>query len=101
MRARGGRYPITRMDGEAKADGPVLVEVRRVSADVVEDVSWMMVDGEDGCLEVDGGAEVVVLGQLVWVDEDVGRERVEGMEGTGRGGRGERKTGDEGGMEAR
>ena len=89
------------MDGEAETDGPVRLEVGRVFADVEENASWTVVDGEDGRFEVHGGAEVVVVGQLVWVDEDVGRERIEGMEGTGSGERGEGEAGDEGGMETR
>ena len=89
------------MDGETKANGPIWLEASCVSTDVVEDVGWMLVDGEDGRLEVDGGPEVVVVGQLVWVDKDVGRERVEGMKGAGGGEAGMGETGDEGGMEAR
>lgn len=101
MRVRGGRCPITRMDGEAKTDGAVGVEVGRVFGDVVENVSWTLVEAEDGCFEVDGGAEVVVIGQFVWVDEEAGWERVEGMERAGGGERGKGETREEGEVEAR
>lgn len=89
------------MDGEAKADSSVLLEVSCISGDVVKDVSWMLVEVEDGCFEVDSGPKVVVLGQLVWIDEDVGRKGVKSMERTIRGERGERETREEGGMETR
>ena len=89
------------MDGEAKADCPVRMEVSCIFGDVVENVSLTVVDTEDGCFEVDGGPKVVVVGQLVWVDENVGWEGVENMEGTGRGERRKRETRDEGGMKAR
>ena len=89
------------MDGEAKADGPVLVEAGCIFCDVVEDVSWVLVEVEDGGFEVDGGPQVVVPGELVWIDEEVGREGVEGMERTGRGEGGERETREQGGVEAR
>ena len=59
------------MDGEAKTNGPVRLEVGCISGDVVENVSWMLLEAEDGCFEVDGGPKVVVLRQLVWIDEDV------------------------------
>jgi len=61
----------------------------------------MLVDVEDGCFEVDGGAKVVVVGQLVWIDEEVWWERVESMERTGRGERRKGEAGGEGGMKAR
>ena len=89
------------MNGEAKTDCPVRLEVSCISGDVVENVSWKLVEVEDGCFEVDGGPKVVVLGQLVWIDEDVGWEGVESMERTVRGERGERETREEGGMETR
>jgi hypothetical protein len=101
MRARAGRCPIAGMHGEAKADGPVWLEVGCVPGDVVEDVGWMFVEAEDGRFEVDGGAEVVVLGQLVWVDEEVRGKGVEGMEGTGGRESREGETGEQGGVEAR
>lgn len=89
------------MDGEAKTDGPVRMEVSCAFCDVVENVSRTLVDVEDGCFEVNGGPEVMVTRQLVWVDEDVGWERVEDMERT-RGGEGrKRETRNEGGMKAR
>lgn len=89
------------MDGEAKADGPVRVEVGCAFGDIVENVSLTLVGIEDGCLEVDGGREVMVVSQLVWIDEGVGWERIESMESTGGGERREREAGDQGGMEAR
>lgn len=101
MWVKGRRRPVTRMDGEAKADGPIRVEASCTFSDVVENVSWMLVDVEDGCLEVDGGPEVVVVGQLVWIDEEVGWEGVESMESTGSGERRKGETGEEGGMKAR
>ena len=101
MQVRGGRCPITCMDGEIKADGPVRMKVSCIFGDVVENVSLTFVDIEDGCFEVDGGLEIVVVGQFVWVDENVRRERVESMERTGRGENRKRETRDEGGMKAR
>jgi len=89
------------MNGEGKADSPILVEVSCVFGNVVEDVSRTLVDIEDGRLEVDGGLKVVVVGQLIWIDEEVGWERVESVERTGGGERRERETGDKGGMKAR
>jgi len=89
------------VDGEAKADGPVRLEVGSISGDVVENVSWMLVEAENGCFEVDGGLKVVVLGQLVWIDKDMGWEGIESMERTVRRERGERETREEGGMETR
>jgi len=89
------------VDGEAKAGGPVGLEVGCIFGDVVENVGWMLVEDEDGCFEVDGGPKVVVLGQLVWIDEEVGWEGVESMERAGRGERGERETREEGGMKTR
>jgi len=89
------------MDGEAKADGPVRMKVSCIFGDVVENVCLTVVDIEDGCFEVDGGLKVVVIGQFVWVDENVGWEGVESMEGTGGGERRKRETRDEGGMKAR
>ena len=88
------------MDGEAKADGPVRIKVGCVFSDVVENASWMLVDIEDGCFEVDGSPQVVVVGQLVWIDEDVGWERVECMERTGRGEGRKWETREEGRMKA-
>lgn len=101
MQASGGGCPIARVNGEVKADGPVGLKVSCIFTDVVEDVSWTLVDGKDGCFEVDGGPKVVVVGQLVWIDEDVGWERIKSMERTGRGERGKGETRDEGGVEAR
>ena len=89
------------MDGEAKADGVIRLEASCISGDVVENVSWVVVEVEDGRFEVDGSSKVVVLGQLVWIDEDVGWEGVESMERTVRGERGERETREKGGMETR
>ena len=96
-----GRGPISRVDGEAKADGPVQLEVSCIPGDVVENVSWMWVEVEDGCFEVDGSPKVVVLGQLIWIDEDVGWEGIESMKRTVRGEGGEWETREEGGMETR
>ena len=56
----------------------------------------MLVDAEDGRFEVNDGPKVVVVGQLVWIDEDVGRKRVESMKGARRGRRRKRETRDEG-----
>ena len=89
------------MDGKTKADGPVWLEVSCIFRDVVENGSWLLVDVEDGCLEVDGGPKIVVLGQLVRIDEDVGWERVESMERTGGREGGERETGEESGVKPR
>jgi hypothetical protein len=77
------------------------VEVSGIFCDIVEDVSWTLVDVEGGCFEVDGIPEVVVAGQLVWVDEDVGWERVENMERARRREWEERETRVQGRMETR
>ena len=89
------------MDGKTKADGPVRMEVCCIFGDVVENVSLMFVDIEDGCFEVDGGPKVVVVGQFVWVNENMGWERVENMKRTRRGERRKRDARDEGGMKTR
>lgn len=57
-----------------------------------------MVNSEDRCFEVYCGPKVVVVGQLVWIDKQVGWERVEGMECTRGGERRKREARDEGGM---
>jgi hypothetical protein len=89
------------MEEEAKADRPVRMEVGCIFGDVVENVRLTFVDIEDGCFEVDGGPKVVVVGQFVWVDENVGWERVESMERTGNGKRRKGETRDEGRVKTR
>jgi hypothetical protein len=72
------------------------MEVSCTLSDVVEDVGRTLVDAEDGRFEVDGGLKVVVVGQFVRIDEEVGRKRVESMKGARRRRRRKRETRNEG-----
>lgn len=89
------------MDGETEADGPVRVEVSCIFGDVVEDANLTLTNIKDRRFEVEGGLKIVVVGQFVWVDKDVRRERVESMERTRMRERRKRETRDEGGVKAR
>lgn len=100
MQNSSRRYPIARVDRETEADAPVRVEVSCIFGNVVKNMSLSLVDIEDGCFKVNRGPKVVVVGQFVWVDKDVGRESVESMKRTVEGERRKRETRNKGGMKA-
>ena len=101
MEPRDGRSSIPGMDGQAKADGSIRVEVSLFFREVVENLSRTLIDYEGGCFEVNGRFKVVVFGQLVWVNKYVGWERIESMERTRRMKKRNREAGEESRMKAR